>query len=184
MTVLTPARSASRGGAVGPSRWEAAGLLAGAMLVSWLAACAWWWLLPASQHIELTVPSGTAAAVRAGELPPGLPRELVLRVGDTLSLRNLDSAPHRIGPVWVAAGGHERTLVGPAFFAGGALVCTIHPAGALSVVPRARPGIETTVPVALFAGLPLGAAGLVGLAIAARLDGQGQRVLPTRTRDD
>ncbi len=174
---------ASGVGLLRSSRWEAAGLFAGALLVSWLAACAWWVLLPASQQIELTVPRGTAELVRAGKLPPDLPSELMLRVGDTLSLRNLDSVAHRIGPVWVAAGAEERSVVGPGFFAGGALACSIHPAGALSVVPRARPGIETTVPVALFAGLPLGGAALVGLAIAARLDGQGGE-RPRRTRDD
>ena len=151
-------------------RGGVAGLVAGALLLSWTAAFAWWWLLPASQTLDLTIPNGTAGLVAAGEAPSALPRELVLRVGDTLSVRNLDSAAHRIGPLWIAAGAQEQSVVGPAFFAGGALICTVHPAGALSVTPRARPGIAVTIPVTLMAAIPMIWAILVATSITRRLD--------------
>jgi hypothetical protein len=140
------------------------------MLLAWAAAFAWWWLLPPSQTVELTIPAGTAGAVAAGAVPPGLPGELAVRVGDTLAVRNLDDIPHRIGPLWVAAGASDYTPVGKSFFAGGALVCTIHPAGALAVAPRARPSVAVTIPVALLAGVPMGLAAVIALGIVRRLD--------------
>jgi hypothetical protein len=99
-----------------------------------------------------------------------LPRELVFRLGDSPLVRNLDNSPHRIGPLWIAPGGQERTAVGWAFFATEGLACTVHPAGALSVVPRARPNVAVTIPVALLAGLPMAFAAVVASAIVSRLD--------------
>ncbi|MCC6237896.1 MAG: hypothetical protein IT299_10020 [Dehalococcoidia bacterium] len=149
---------------------NSAGIILGAFALAWIAAFVWWWLLPPSKSVELAIPAGTAALVQAGEVPPGLPRELVVRRGDTLVVRNQDSEPHRLGPLWVAPATSETTMVSAAFFADGSLLCTIHPAGALAVTPRARPGIATTIPVALLAGVPMAFAGLVGAAIASRLD--------------
>lgn len=149
---------------------NSAGIVLGAFALAWVAAFVWWWLLPASRSVEFVIPVGTAALVRAGEVPPGLPRELVVRRGDSLVVRNQDSEPHRLGPLWVAPTTAETTIVSGAFFAEGSLLCTIHPAGALAVTPRARPGIATTIPVTLLAGVPMAFAGLVGAAIASRLD--------------
>lgn len=171
MAMSAEPRRRLAGGIATAAARDAAGLLAGAFLISWLAALAWWWLLPTSRAVELTISAGTAALVRAGELPPNLPRELVLRVGDTIAVRNLDSVAHRVGPLSVAPGGLERSAVGPAFFAGAGLICTIHPAGALSVLPRSRPGPAVTIPVALVAAIPLAFGALVAISIAGRLDG-------------
>jgi hypothetical protein len=168
----SPLRRARRG-LLPTLRGDAVRLVGGAFLVSWVAAVAWWWLLPASKTVELTIAAGTAALVRSGEVPPDVPRELVLRAGDTLAVRNLDSVMHRVGPLWVAPDALERSAVGPAFFAGADLTCTIHPAGALSVLPRSRPGLASTIPVALLAALPLGCATLFGRSIASRLDVAG-----------
>lgn len=149
---------------------NSAGIVLGAFALAWIAAFVWWWLLPPSKPVEVVIPMRTAALVRAGEVPPGLPRELVVRRGDTLIVRNQDSEPHRLGPLWIAPTTAETTIVSGAFFADDSLLCTIHPAGALAVTPRARPGIATTIPVALLAGVPMAFAGLVGAAIASRLD--------------
>lgn len=149
---------------------NSAGIVLGASALAWIAAFVWWWLLPPSQSLEVVIPVDTAALVRAGEVPPGLPKQLVVRRGDSLIVRNLDSEPHRLGPLWIAPTTSETTIVSGAFFAEGSLLCTIHPAGALAVTPRARPGIATTIPVALLAGVPMAFAGLLGAAIASRLD--------------
>lgn len=174
MTVAlpTPARSG------GVARWllgsgaggGLAALVAGAVALSWVAALAWWWLLPESQTVDLTIPAGTAAAVASGHVPPELPETLVLRVGDRLTVRNLDEVVHRLGPLWIAPGARERTEVTAAFLGSTALVCSIHPAGALGVAPRSRPSVAVTVPVALLAAVPLSVAGVFAAAVARRLD--------------
>lgn len=165
---ITPAPEA---GATARGLTGRLGLILGATALSWVAALAWWWMLPPSKTVDFTIPAGTAASVAAGQSSPSLPQSLVVRVGDSLLVRNLDGVPHRIGPLWVPPGAAERTPVGPAFFATATLLCSIHPSGALSVVPRARPGIAITIPVAAAAGVPMILAALVASAIAGNLDG-------------
>ena len=160
------------------------GLVLGATALAWVAALAWWWMLPPSRTVDFTIPAGTAAAVAAGQSPPGLPQSLMVRVGDSLQVRNLDGAPHRIGPLWVPPGAEERTAVGPAFFATAALICSIHPSGALSVVPRARPGIAITIPIAAAAGVPMIVAVLVATAIAGNLDSARAQDDPERAAQE
>lgn len=58
----------------------------------------------APQTIELVIPAGTATRVEAGEDDPTIPAEMVFVMGDTLLVRNEDSASHQLGPVWVPAG--------------------------------------------------------------------------------
>ncbi len=166
------AMTARSNSSIGPISRHAnsAGLILGAFALAWVAAFVWWWLLPPSKSVEFQIPAGTAALVQAGEVPPGLSRELVIRRGDTLVVRNHDDSPHRIGPLWIAPSTVETTIVSGSFFASDSLLCTVHPVGALAVIPRARPGLLVTIPVALAAGVPMAMAGLVGAAIATRLD--------------
>jgi hypothetical protein len=58
----------------------------------------------APQTIELVIPAGTSARVEAGEDDPTIPEEMVFVMGDTLLVRNEDSASHQLGPIWVPAG--------------------------------------------------------------------------------
>lgn len=58
----------------------------------------------APTRIMLTIPSGTAARVAQGQNPPGIPETMVFVVGDTLVIKNMDSAAHQLGPIWVPAG--------------------------------------------------------------------------------
>lgn len=58
----------------------------------------------APELVELVIPAGTAQKVAAGEKVPEIPQELVFVVGDTLLVRNEDSAAHQLGPLWVPAG--------------------------------------------------------------------------------
>jgi hypothetical protein len=58
----------------------------------------------APQLVELVIPAGTADRVAAGEKIPEIPQEMVFVVGDTLLVRNEDSAAHQLGPLWVPAG--------------------------------------------------------------------------------
>ena len=54
--------------------------------------------------IELVIPKGTAEYVARGETPPTIPDSMVFVVGDTLLVKNNDSADHELGPLWIPAG--------------------------------------------------------------------------------
>src|SRR3989304_7014809 len=55
--------------------------------------------------IELVIPEGTAARVAAGEDAPEIPAEMSFVLGDTLVLRNEDTVPHTLGPLYAPAKG-------------------------------------------------------------------------------
>jgi len=56
------------------------------------------------ETVELTIPTGTAGQVAAGETPPSIPTELTFVIGDTLLVTNHDSVPHELGPLFIPAG--------------------------------------------------------------------------------
>lgn len=55
------------------------------------------------QRIELTIPTGTAARIAQGELPPGIPADMGFVLGDTLVVINRDIVAHQLGPLWIPA---------------------------------------------------------------------------------
>lgn len=55
------------------------------------------------REIVLTIPAGTADQVARGEQPPSLPQNMTFVVGDTLVVKNADSADHKLGPLWIPA---------------------------------------------------------------------------------
>jgi hypothetical protein len=58
----------------------------------------------APQVVEILIPNGTAAQVARGEAPPTIPDSMTLVVGDTLLVKNNDTADHELGPLWIPAG--------------------------------------------------------------------------------
>jgi len=58
----------------------------------------------APRTITLVIPAGTSAHIANGEAEPSIPATMSFVVGDTLAVKNEDSVPHRLGPVWVPAG--------------------------------------------------------------------------------
>jgi len=58
----------------------------------------------APEVVELVVPDGTAARLRAGEDVVVMPERLELEVGQTLVIRNEDVEAASVGPYSVAAG--------------------------------------------------------------------------------
>lgn len=54
--------------------------------------------------VEIEIPPGTAVKVSGGEQVPSIPEEMVFVVGDTLKVRNLDSAAHELGPLYIPPG--------------------------------------------------------------------------------
>lgn len=58
----------------------------------------------ALEPVEIVVPEGTAARLKAGEDVVVMPERLVLRVGQTLLIRNDDRVTAPVGPYSVEAG--------------------------------------------------------------------------------
>lgn len=60
------------------------------------------------KEITLVIPKGTAAEVARGVQPPTIPENMVLVVGDTLIVKNEDSADHKLGPLFIPASTSAR----------------------------------------------------------------------------
>ncbi len=56
------------------------------------------------QVVELDIPVGTAGRVARGETDPALPASMIFVVGDTLLVKNQDSAAHQLGPLFIPPG--------------------------------------------------------------------------------
>lgn len=149
-------------------------MVAACFLIAWGVSFGWWLLLPGARTVEMVVPPGAAEAVAAGRRGATLPDRLELRRGDTLAIRNEDSAVHRVGTSTVPPGHTVRIAVTSAFLGAAGLVCSFHPSGSIGVAPLARPGVGHTAIPALLAGVPLSFALVLSVAIASRL-GEGGR---------
>jgi hypothetical protein len=57
----------------------------------------------APQQVELVIPLGAAEMVSRGETVTAIPEEMVFMVGDTLVVKNEDSASHQLGPLYIPA---------------------------------------------------------------------------------
>lgn len=121
------------------------------------------------ETFEFVIPAGTSERIQAGESVRAIPADLTFLVGDTLVLRNADSAPHAMGPYPVEAGSTLRIpLTVPTTRS---YLCTFHPQGAVDLVVGSRPDPLALVWPTLLLGLPLGAGGAGALLIARSLDG-------------
>lgn len=56
------------------------------------------------QEIELVIPAGTAEKVASGEAEPSIPQQMTFVLGDTLVVKNEDTADHQLGPLFIPAG--------------------------------------------------------------------------------
>jgi hypothetical protein len=107
------------------------------------------------KEVELVIPAGTAERVAAGQAAPSIPEGLRLASGDTLVVRNLDSVPHELGPLWVPAGTAGR-LTFPRTVSE-QYTCSFTPVKTFGIVVEPRlTGFERFVFV-LVSGLPFAA---------------------------
>ncbi len=84
------------------------------------------------REVVYLVPAGTAARIAAGESVNVLPSTILLRVGDTLVIRNQDTAAVQLGPFRIDAGqtlSHRYRTAGVYD-----LECTVHKDGKLTIV--------------------------------------------------
>ncbi|RME88339.1 MAG: hypothetical protein D6770_07230 [Anaerolineae bacterium] len=107
------------------------------------------------QRVELVIPPGTAERVARGETPPSIPEEMTFVLGDTLVVRNEDSVPHQLGPLWVPPGATASLQLDTA--QNYVFACSFRPDNYLGLDVREPLTTGTRLIGILFAGLPLGA---------------------------
>lgn len=106
------------------------------------------------KEITLTIPAGTAEKIAHGEQPPGIPENMIFVVGDTLIVKNEDSADHKFGPLWIPAStsaqlslDQEESL---------AYECSFQPSKYIGLDVRESLTLGTRIYGIVYAGLPLG----------------------------
>lgn len=105
--------------------------------------------------IELVIPEGTAERVAAGEDAPEIPAEMSFVLGDVLVLRNEDTAPHTLGPLYAPAkGSASMTLNQADHFA---LACSFSTTQYLGLNVRPPTTLRTRVLGIAFAAPPTAA---------------------------
>lgn len=79
----------------------------------------------------LVIPEGTSEAIAAGDNPLEIPSTWSFLADDTLRLVNDDSVDHWLGRFFVPAATTREYTLQPTI--GGSLVCSLHPAGAITI---------------------------------------------------
>jgi hypothetical protein len=108
----------------------------------------------APKVIELVIPEGTAEKVARGESPPTIPDSMTFVVGDTLLVKNNDSANHELGPLWIPAGSSASLALDDA--QSYAYSCSFQPGQYFGLDVHEALTIGTRIYGILFSGIPLG----------------------------
>ncbi|MBN8654188.1 MAG: hypothetical protein J0M11_00520 [Anaerolineae bacterium] len=115
--------------------------------------------------IEMVIPAGTAELIRAGEVPPEIPRDMRFVVGDTLTVINQDDENHQLGPLWIPANSSasqkletEENMI---------VECSFQVGSYMGITVQEPVTWRTRISGIFFAGFPLGMmfavySGLVG----------------------
>jgi hypothetical protein len=106
------------------------------------------------RQVELVIPAGTAEHVAEGHADPSIPSDMTFVVGDTLVVRNEDSAPHQLGPLFIPAGSSASLNLNSA--ASYAYSCTFQPSQYIGLEVREPVTWVTRSIGILSAGLPMG----------------------------
>ena len=106
----------------------------------------------APQVVELVIPAGTSEKVALGESI--LPKEQNFVVGDTLVVKNEDSAAHVLGPIFIPPGSSASLkLDQPEYLS---YTCSFQPTKLFGLTVREALTISTRVEGILLAGIPMG----------------------------
>ena len=113
----------------------------------------------APKIIEIVIPKGTAERVARGEAPPTIPDSMTFVIGDTLMVKNDDTADHELGPLWIPAGSSASLLLNT--IQSYALTCSFQPGKYFGLDVHEALTFGTRVYGILYSGIPLG--GLIAL---------------------
>jgi hypothetical protein len=108
----------------------------------------------APARIELVIPAGTADKIAHGQAEAAIPANMVFVVGDTLVVKNEDSADHHLGPLFVPAGTSASLALDQANNL--AYSCSFQPTQTFGLDVRESVDFSTRLFGILLAGLPLG----------------------------
>ena len=108
----------------------------------------------APKVIELVIPKGTAEEVARGETPPTIPDSMTFVVGDTLLVKNNDTANHELGPLWIPAGSSASLSLDDA--QSYAYACSFQPGQYFGLDVHEALTLSTRLYGILFTGIPLG----------------------------
>ncbi len=106
------------------------------------------------QTVELEIPPGTAERVASGLADPSLPASMVFVVGDTLLVKNQDSVPHQLGPLFIPAGASASMLLSVA--QDYAYSCSFRPDKYIGLSVQSPLDFSTRLTGVLEAGVPMG----------------------------
>jgi hypothetical protein len=106
------------------------------------------------QVVVLTIPAGTAEKVDQGDAEPSLPVSMRFVVGDTLVVRNEDTATHRLGPLLIPPDASASLELNSA--QGYAANCSFQPSQYLGIEVQPPLTLATRLLGILQAGVPLG----------------------------
>ena len=106
----------------------------------------------APQVVEFVIPAGTSEKVALGESI--LPKEQNFVVGDTLVVKNEDSAAHVLGPIFIPPGSSASLkLDQPEYLS---YTCSFQPTKLFGLTVREALTISTRIEGILLAGIPMG----------------------------
>lgn len=108
----------------------------------------------APKVIEIVIPNGTAEQVARGETPPTIPDSMTFVVGDTLVVKNNDTANHELGPLWIPAGTSANLYLDAA--ESYAYSCSFQPGQYFGLDVHEALTTGTRLYGILFTGIPLG----------------------------
>jgi hypothetical protein len=108
----------------------------------------------APMRVELVIPAGTADKIARGQAEATIPANMVFVVGDTLVVKNEDSADHHLGPLFVPAGTSASLALDQTNNL--AYSCSFQPTQTFGLDVQEPVTISTRVVGILISGLPLG----------------------------
>jgi hypothetical protein len=140
------------------ARRIAIGMLAGLAIGALISEATYFFLRGGEartpENIEIVIPAGTAAKVQNGQAEPSLPTAMTFVIGDTLVVKNQDSATHQLGPLVIPPGtSASLQLDATRKYAAS---CSFQPGRYFGLDVRAPLTLETRIVGILQAGLPLG----------------------------
>jgi len=106
------------------------------------------------QDVTLTIPAGTAERVARGEQPPSIPKDMMFVVGDTLVVKNEDTANHKLGPLLIPAHSSARLSLNEEQNV--SYECSFQPGNYFGLDVREALTLSTRLNGIFIAGLPMG----------------------------
>jgi hypothetical protein len=104
------------------------------------------------QEFILVIPAGTSERISQGLAVPSIPSNMVFFEGDSIVVKNEDSASHQLGPIWVPAGATGTlSLEKPQKYN---LACTFQPKNILGLDVKPRLTNDIRFQGVLAIGLP------------------------------